>query len=212
MIKKKRNLEIKKEVKYYSFLHWIIFFCFINLCIILIYTNKILCSEPKSVVKITKSIEKIRKEEEEFKLKQFFFEYLNKKYKLYNLHLNYILDSIFKHCKQKNLSPCLVIALIETESGFNYQAVSSQNAIGLMQIHSPSWQTLNLKNINLYDPDVNIDKGTDILRIYIDKNKGDINKALEDYCGKSDESYITKIMSLIGTYYVQIQQKTSIYK
>lgn len=79
--------------------------------------------------------------------------------------LNYT-ASISKYSDIYNIDPYLVCAVINTESGFNKDAVSGVGAIGLMQImpETGEWIAgkLNIDNFNsdmLFDTDTNIEFG-----------------------------------------------------
>jgi len=73
----------------------------------------------------------------------------------------------------------LLAAVIETESGFNPEAVSIDGAVGLMQI-MPA--TADLFGVAEYgDAVVNIDVGTRYLSFLIDSYDGDIELALAAY-------------------------------
>jgi soluble lytic murein transglycosylase-like protein len=86
--------------------------------------------------------------------------------------------------QRAGLNPQLVFALIEVESNFRADAVSSAGAIGLMQV-MPFWTEVlsNGKARELYDPRVNIRYGCLILRHYLDMEKGNLDRALGRYNG-----------------------------
>lgn len=48
--------------------------------------------------------------------------------------INRFLPSVLKNSKEFNLDPNMVLAIIQTESAFNPRAISSRDAVGLMQI------------------------------------------------------------------------------
>jgi soluble lytic murein transglycosylase-like protein len=64
----------------------------------------------------------------------------------------------------------IFLSLMKHESSFKAQAVSSQGAAGLMQIHPPTWDyyvnkmNLNLSRDSMYDPSTNIEVSAAILR------------------------------------------------
>lgn len=73
---------------------------------------------------------------------------------------------INKYSEMYGLDPCLVAALIKTESNFNQRAKSSKNAYGLMQITSTTseWaaKQMGITNFNvdmLFEPKFNISMG-----------------------------------------------------
>lgn len=94
-----------------------------------------------------------------------------------------LLKNIHYESKKAGLDPELVLAVINVESNFNRWAISHAGAQGLMQI-MPFW----LKEIpqagdNLFDIRTNLRFGCTILRHYLDKEKGDRQRALARYNG-----------------------------
>lgn len=75
-------------------------------------------------------------------------------------------DYIFKLCKEYNIEPALVIAMIEKESNYNASAIGDRgNSIGLMQIQ-PRWNQNRMDILdcqNLLDPFQNVAVGIDLL-------------------------------------------------
>ena len=81
------------------------------------------------------------------------------------------------------LEPELVLAVIQVESNFDRFAISPAGARGLMQI-MPFWiKELGHPDDNLFIPQMNLRYGTTILKYYLDKEKGQISKALARYNG-----------------------------
>ncbi len=76
-------------------------------------------------------------------------------------------------CAEKGLDRALVYAVVRTESGFNPDAVSPVGARGLMQLMPDAFDwvqmrrgvTTALDHDLLFDPAVNIDYGTDMLKL-----------------------------------------------
>lgn len=76
---------------------------------------------------------------------------------------------INEHAERNQISPALIKAVIQTESGYNGNALSSKGAIGLMQV-LPS--TANMYgSYNLYEVNDNITVGTKHLAYLIKKYK-----------------------------------------
>jgi len=73
----------------------------------------------------------------------------------------------------------IVFAVIETESDSNPDAVSSKGALGLMQI-LPSTAAM-YGEVDLFDPEQNINTGTKHLKYLLDKYDGDTSLALGAY-------------------------------
>jgi soluble lytic murein transglycosylase-like protein len=73
----------------------------------------------------------------------------------------------------------LVKALIKVESDFNYRAVSSAGAMGLMQIMPENFRLLNVRDP--FDPWENILGGTKYLRKMLDQFNNELSMALAAY-------------------------------
>jgi soluble lytic murein transglycosylase-like protein len=80
-----------------------------------------------------------------------------------------IAEVTIRQSKQLNLSVPLILAVMKKESRFSPHAVSSQNAMGLMQIHPVTWQEyvgklkLKVSPDGAFDPVANIVVATHIL-------------------------------------------------
>ncbi len=94
-----------------------------------------------------------------------------------------LLTRIHQEATRADLSPELVLSVIEVESNFDRYAVSVAGALGLMQI-MPFWlDEIGRPNDNLLHVDTNLRYGCTILRFYLDKEKGDLRRALGRYNG-----------------------------
>ena len=105
-----------------------------------------------------------------------------------------LLRHIHYEAKRANLSPQIVLALIQVESNFDEYAISEAGARGLMQI-MPFWLN-EIDNIgdNLFNIRTNLRFGCTILRYYLDKEKGNITRALARYNGSlGSYRYTTKV-------------------
>lgn len=94
-----------------------------------------------------------------------------------------LLKNIHYEATKAGLHPEMVLAVINVESNFDRWAISRAGAQGLMQI-MPFW----LKEIpqagdNLFDIRTNLRFGCTILKHYINKEKGDFQRALARYNG-----------------------------
>lgn len=78
-----------------------------------------------------------------------------------------------------NLEPSLINAVIETESNWDYRAVSRKGAQGLMQLMPSTSKSLNVTNP--FSPEENIDAGSRYLRRLLDRFHGDVSLALAAY-------------------------------
>lgn len=96
-------------------------------------------------------------------------------------------QEVLEMSKKHNLDPALVFAIIKTESNFDKNAVSSKQAMGLMQITKDTHQfVLSKQNLEdrpvdyLFDPKFNIESGCFFISFLI-KDFGNLNTALAAY-------------------------------
>ena len=117
-----------------------------------------------------------------------------------------IVSSIYNASNRFGIPPVLILAVIKVESTFDHNQVSSEKAVGLMQIHKPTWidnskrrrrleQHVGRSDVN--DPHTNILAGTWIIRQYMDiaEKRGDSNpikSALTMYLGGKKNNYYRK--------------------
>jgi soluble lytic murein transglycosylase-like protein len=94
-----------------------------------------------------------------------------------------ILKLVHLEATRADLAPELVLAVIETESNFDHYAISVAGAIGLMQI-MPFWlDEIGRPEDNLLHIETNLRYGCTILKFYLDKEDGDLRRALGRYNG-----------------------------
>ena len=94
-----------------------------------------------------------------------------------------ILKLVHLEADRAELPPELILAVIETESNFDHYAISVAGAIGLMQI-MPFWlDEIGRPDDNLLHIETNLRYGCTILKFYLDKEKGDLRRALGRYNG-----------------------------
>lgn len=96
------------------------------------------------------------------------------------------------------ISPQIVLALIQVESNFDEYAISTAGARGLMQV-MPFWlKEIGRTSDNLFNIRTNLRFGCTILRFYLDKEKGNITRALARYNGSlGSYRYTTKVFSAL---------------
>ncbi len=106
-----------------------------------------------------------------------------------------ILKAVHYEAVRARLEPELVLAVIEVESHFDRFAISVSGARGLMQV-MPFWlDEINLSDNNLFKIRTNLRMGCTILRFYLDKEKGNLGRALARYNGSVGKvRYPRKIM------------------
>lgn len=99
-----------------------------------------------------------------------------------------LLKYIHKQARHHKLSPELVLAVIHVESRFDQWAISRAGAQGYMQI-MPFWlKELGTPNRSLFDMKLNVRMGCTILRYYLNKERGDLTRALARYNGSLGSS------------------------
>jgi soluble lytic murein transglycosylase-like protein len=85
--------------------------------------------------------------------------------------------------RRAKLAPELVLAVIDVESRFDRYAISSAGALGLMQI-MPFWlDEIGKPGDNLFQMRTNLRIGCTILKYYLDREHGDVYRALGRYNG-----------------------------
>ncbi|WP_229768585.1 lytic transglycosylase domain-containing protein [Tissierella pigra] len=97
-------------------------------------------------------------------------------------------SAIVKYSNEYNLDPYLVASIINVESKYDKNAISSKEAKGLMQIapQTGQWagEVLGIENYNaemLFDPEVNIRIGTWYLNNLFTEFNGDLDLVLAAY-------------------------------
>ena len=93
------------------------------------------------------------------------------------------------------LDPHLVLAVIDVESKFRKYAVSKAGARGLMQV-MPFWvKEVGAPTDNLFQERINLRYGCSILRLYLDREKGNLTNALARYNGSLGQpQYPTRVL------------------
>lgn len=94
-----------------------------------------------------------------------------------------------KYSKEYKVDKYLVYSIIKTESKFNPDAVSSKDAVGLMQITkgTASWASreLKIKNADIRNPETNIRIGIWYLHRLEKEFRGDLSLMITAYNGGS---------------------------
>jgi len=76
-------------------------------------------------------------------------------------------ESILNSAKKYNLNPKLIASVVIIESRGNPFAISGKDAVGIMQIHLPTWGlTADREGVNLLKIEDNVDFGARILKDY----------------------------------------------
>mgnify|MGYP001812236158 FL=1 len=115
-----------------------------------------------------------------------------------------LLTLIHMEAARVELPPELILAVIEVESNFDRYAVSVAGALGLMQI-MPFWlDEIGRPDDNLLHTDTNLRYGCTILRFYLDKENGDLRRALGRYNGSlGKRKYPNKVIDKLSRKWFQ---------
>ncbi len=106
-----------------------------------------------------------------------------------------ILTRVHHEATIAGLEPELVLAVIEVESNFDTYAVSVAGALGLMQV-MPFWRDeIGRPDDNLIHLETNLRYGCTILKFYLEKETGDLRRALGRYNGSlGQRKYPNKVI------------------
>lgn len=122
-------------------------------------------------------------------------------------------EHIIKSCADRYcVSPSLIKAVIQAESGYNPNAVSRAGASGLMQLMPGTARSL--KVTNSFDPKDNVEGGVKYLRFLLDTFRGDVSLALAAYNAglnkvakfggippyTETQNYVTRVLSYMQSY------------
>lgn len=101
----------------------------------------------------------------------------------------HILRLVHQESFRFNLKPEMVLAVMHVESLFDRYAISSVGAQGLMQV-MPFWrEEIGKSSDNLTDIATNIRYGCAILSAYLQREKGDMIRALARYNGSLGKTW-----------------------
>ena len=113
-------------------------------------------------------------------------------------------QSIVSSARKYGLNPRLVASIVIVESRGNPFAISGESAIGVMQIHLPTWgETADRENINLLKVEDNIDFGARILNDYM--RRFGVSEGIRRYNGlipgdpaweQSSQEYLDKVQKV----------------
>ena len=115
-----------------------------------------------------------------------------------------ILTRVHYEAARAGLEPELVLAVIEVESNFDRYAISVAGALGLMQV-MPFWrEEIGRPDDNLIHLDTNLRYGCTILKFYLDKENGDLRRALGRYNGSlGKRKYPNKVIDKLSKKWFQ---------
>lgn len=116
----------------------------------------------------------------------------------------HIAANAMKFGKKYNISPILLVGIIQVESGFNPMITGPKTkygfARGLMQV-MPEWvKKMGLDStFDLYDIDVNIETGCKVWLIHLEEENGNISKGLFKYVN-GDKKYASDVYNAMGKF------------
>jgi soluble lytic murein transglycosylase-like protein len=112
---------------------------------------------------------------------------LLKKFEIDPARRKRVAEAIVRSSRRHNLDPRLVASIVIVESRGDPFAISPSNAVGIMQIHVPTWaHTIDHEGINLFKIEDNIDFGVRILRDYVARYGDD--EGIKRYNGWNPDS------------------------
>lgn len=112
-----------------------------------------------------------------------------------------LLRKIHQAATRAELSPEVVLAVIQVESHFDSYAVSSAGAQGMMQV-MPFWKhEIGRADDNLINVDTNLRYGCTILKYYLDKENGNLAQALARYNGSYGKTWYPERVMVAWDYW-----------
>lgn len=120
------------------------------------------------------------------------------------------LKEVHYQATRAGLDPQLVLGLIQVESGFKKYVISVAGARGYMQV-MPFWiKEIGSPKDNLFDLSTNLRYGCAILRFYINKERGNLFRALGRYNGSLGKAtYPTSVLGSWRKFWYYTDQKTN---
>lgn len=122
-------------------------------------------------------------------------QYLAAKFGHSESNIRKYVELAWKEASQRDGVPAeLLIAMMSKESSLRPKVQSNYGAQGLMQVVR-RWHHDKLRpSESLFDPEVNIRVGADVLEEYLTKADGSLTKALKKYSGNAS-GYATKVLN-----------------
>jgi hypothetical protein len=93
---------------------------------------------------------------------------LLKTYQVESTRRGRVAEAIIRSSRKHKIDPRLVASVLIVESRGNPFAISGRNAVGIMQIHVPTWRrVVDEEGVNLFKIEDNVDLGVRILGDYV---------------------------------------------
>lgn len=126
-----------------------------------------------------------------------------------------IADVVIDESKTSKIPVHMILGIMDLESGFKSEAVSSEGARGLMQIMPEKWKeyvsSVDLQTSNArHDPALNVRVGIRYLGDLAQQHDGNWEKVLKKYGGHvktSPDGYIRAVMARASKYKAQLEEK-----
>lgn len=105
-----------------------------------------------------------------------------------------LLKMIHREASRADISPEIVLSVIEVESRFDRYAISRVGAQGLMQV-MPFWKKeIGRPGDNLMDAQTNLRYGCTILKYYLDRENDHLTRALARYNGSTGKTWYPELV------------------
>ena len=126
-----------------------------------------------------------------------------KKFEVNSARRKRLAEALVRSSRKHNVDPRLAASIMIVESRGNPFAISPSNAVGIMQIHVPTWaRTIEEEGINLFKIEDNIDFGVRVLNNYVQRYGHD--EGIKRYNGWNPASpqsvtadaYLQKVQSI----------------
>ena len=124
--------------------------------------------------------------------------FISDKYKIAQDKAKAIVATVHQLSAEKDIDPDLVLGIIATESSFREDA-ASKSSRGLMQIHHVNFKWLGIDKETVYDIETNIASGIVVLQGFLERHRGDMDKALRGYSGGA-KNYAYKVHKNTATF------------
>lgn len=111
-----------------------------------------------------------------------------------------IARAVVESSRKYDVDPFLVASILLVESSANPFAISNRDAVGIMQIHVPTWGAVAVaERLSLFRIEDNIDLGTRILKDYTRRHG--VWQGVLRYLGASDtseegETYVRRVQTI----------------